>query len=202
MSKSVDGDMTRFAYLRHKFTTRITSASKKSLWDTIHKEFTLQADVPRTCSELVKKWDNLVQKSRAQYSDFVHERNKTGGGQCTKELSPVIDAVMSLIGKHSINVNGIHSSGDSTRVMIDLISVPELTNFCVTETGDNVNQTTEGIELFCQNNSVSNLSCNQETRTEKCCKCSWHLQYNKWQDEKIKLEIKLLKRQLGADECK
>ncbi|XP_045184543.2 uncharacterized protein LOC123542664 isoform X1 [Mercenaria mercenaria] len=105
---------------RHKFTNTITSCSKGAAWKTIVQAFNSRADEPREIPSLKKKWDNLAQTHRSQYSDYLHSQQLTGGGPSCKKLSVVTEAVMAVIGRNACNTKGVVGSDlDTTQLQIN-----------------------------------------------------------------------------------
>ncbi|XP_052772700.1 uncharacterized protein LOC128211716 [Mya arenaria] len=109
-----DPGKTNHDFQKHKYTSRITSETKKDLWIKINDAFNEDSQHRRTAAELTKKWDNLVQTHRAKYSQYKRELGRTGSGTNPVKLSEVTERVMAVVGENSPNIVGLGSGLDST----------------------------------------------------------------------------------------
>ena len=103
----LDGIQTRYEILKAKLTTSITNIKKKNAWTEISEEVTsVRSDVGRSGEDCSTKWGNLKKEALKAASTIRQERAKTGGGEPPKELSPVHERVLEILGD-SPNVEGI-----------------------------------------------------------------------------------------------
>ncbi|XP_060608244.1 uncharacterized protein LOC132760310 isoform X2 [Ruditapes philippinarum] len=171
-------NLTRYQYLKHKFTNGITSKSKRDQWNQIHNRFVSCSGTSRNQEELEKKTNNLVQKHRNLYSDFKRNISQTGGGPRTPALSFLTEAVMAVVGKESVSVAGV--------------CLGEHTDTTIMTSVDNRSQ------LPVRAKSQSHFTSKSSNHCEICCKSKQEL--NKLKKRKLELEIELLKKKLHLQE--
>lgn len=79
------------------------------MWQEIEEKFNAQASCKREGC-LQKKWDNIKTKHRAIYSDYKREMATTGGGPggpAEKRMFIITHAVMDLIGRETVSIQGV-----------------------------------------------------------------------------------------------
>lgn len=204
----------------------ITSKTKKAIWDQVTTDFNAQAESKRSSEEIQKKWDNLVQRNKAIYMDFAQNRDRTGGGEAPSKLTPLTDAVMDVIGRHSANILGIASMEmDSTMLTLDSNCVPGDSSFATllslplpstsagytTPTQISISSDhsipTWTSELG-QSNGIQSVIDVIPTRVSKKaasgsqvfdCRCTCHSYIEKLKVTKLELQIKKLRKELRED---
>ncbi|XP_053372482.1 uncharacterized protein LOC123559464 isoform X2 [Mercenaria mercenaria] len=195
----------------------ITSCSKAAAWKRVVQAFNARADEPREMTALKKKWDNLVQSHRSQYADYLHSQQLTGGGPSCKKLSVVTEAVMAVIGRNACNTKGVVGSDlDTTQLQINnfngsissavAMEEDELSRPCDSRTThvsvpdtDVVNTLEEDHTSF-RNSASARAIPNQSSSVQVvCCRCNCHRKIEILKEEKLGLQIRLLKKQLGEE---
>ncbi|XP_056002975.1 uncharacterized protein LOC130049433 [Ostrea edulis] len=73
----------------------------------------------RTVEEVEKKWHNIQMKGKAELADARRSVKQTGGGPAGKPLTPLAEAVGSVIGTNNISISGIPGTVDTTYLMLD-----------------------------------------------------------------------------------
>ncbi|KAH3737053.1 hypothetical protein DPMN_043629 [Dreissena polymorpha] len=179
------------------------------MWETVSSIFNVRAEYPRECIVLQKKWDNLVQTHRAKYQDHLLAQNRTGGGAVNTVLGPVTEAIMDVVGRGSSNIVGI---GEHT---LDSLQLDAFDAFGDspgasqgTQTASAVHLTTAALNSFNRpspvTGSASATFANDDTSNATietvCCSCGCHTRVQKLKEEKLILQIKLLKKQLKHEE--
>uniref|UniRef100_K1PKX6 Uncharacterized protein n=1 Tax=Magallana gigas TaxID=29159 RepID=K1PKX6_MAGGI len=73
----------------------------------------------RSVEEVEKKWHNIQMRGKAEIADARRSAKKTGGGPAGKPLTPLAEAVESVIGTDNISISGIPGAVDTTFLMLD-----------------------------------------------------------------------------------
>ncbi|KAM7281344.1 uncharacterized protein ISCGN_005716, partial [Ixodes scapularis] len=68
----------------------------------------------RTPDQLQQCWRNLLKKTRQLYSLFKKHEQRTGAGPNSHVLTPLVEAVLEVIGEDSPNLCGLEATiGDT-----------------------------------------------------------------------------------------
>lgn len=197
-------------YFRHKFTNNITSTSKRNQWAVLARRFNIKAESPRDVPSLQKKWDNLVQCHRSAFSDFLNSQRATGGGPCSKRLSTLTEAVMSVVGKSAATTIGvIGTEMDTSMIQVASLNASTSSNTTCTLSSEHVEVDNLSNNRFTATaaedidsdlvNTETSLSSKYSSVSVVCCQCQCHRRIEMLKEEKINLQIRLLKKQLGEE---
>ncbi|XP_052276045.1 uncharacterized protein LOC127875222 [Dreissena polymorpha] len=203
--------LTRYAYLKSRFNPSITSTSKKLMWEKVGTLFNMRAEYPRDVVVLQKKWDNLIQTHRSKYQDHLFAQNKTGGGAVTTVLGPITEAIMDVVGRSSSNTVGIvETTFDSGFLQLDAFDAfsdsPGASQGLQTATAIHLptaapNRFNRALPVTGSGPAaIANDAASNATIETVCCSCGCHTRVQKLKEEKLTLQIKLLKRQLNYEE--
>ncbi|XP_052806428.1 uncharacterized protein LOC128235663 [Mya arenaria] len=213
-------NLTRYQYVHNKHTPSITTKTKRHMWEeTIPKMYNAGSEFPRSSIDLLKKWDNLVQRHNNLYQDYIQNQQKTGGGPNAGTIGLLTDAVISVVGKKACGLIGI--SGQAGMPMdsgfLQLPSNNVSTGISTTNGSDLNSASTWGIsassnaslsasEDLVTNYSpvqmVTDLNVTSETYNisdSVICTCSCHTVMQGLREEKLRLQIRVLKKQLGEE---
>ncbi|XP_055999270.1 myb-related transcription factor, partner of profilin-like [Ostrea edulis] len=105
--------------LRAKFGTGVTTLKKREIWRKITDAINASSSTKRTVEEVEKKWHNIQMKGKAELADARRSVKQTGGGPAGKPLTPLAEAVGSVIGTNNISISGIPGTVDTTYLMLD-----------------------------------------------------------------------------------
>ncbi|KAL5009733.1 hypothetical protein ScPMuIL_012038 [Solemya velum] len=123
--------------IRGKLSPSLTSAMKKECWKSIMQRLNASTIVPRSAEEIEKKWHNILSSSKTELSSHKKSSMGTGGGPPHKSLSPLAEAVQSVLGEDSEVISGIEGGIDSS--LISLLQPNE--DVCTISTIQLVNDT-------------------------------------------------------------
>ncbi|XP_060608243.1 uncharacterized protein LOC132760310 isoform X1 [Ruditapes philippinarum] len=191
-------NLTRYQYLKHKFTNGITSKSKRDQWNQIHNRFVSCSGTSRNQEELEKKTNNLVQKHRNLYSDFKRNISQTGGGPRTPALSFLTEAVMAVVGKESVSVAGVCLGEHTDTTIMTSVDNSSETAVQLQEVQSEEVVVETRSQLPVRAKSQSHFTSKSSNHCEICCKSKQEL--NKLKKRKLELEIELLKKKLHLQE--
>ncbi|CAN7938319.1 unnamed protein product [Ixodes hexagonus] len=93
-----------------KFSATVTTQTKRRAWDEIYRAM----GCLRTPDQLQQCWRNLLKKTRQLYSLFKKHEQRTGAGPNPHVLTPLVEAVLEVIGEDSPNLCGLEATiGDT-----------------------------------------------------------------------------------------
>ncbi|WAR12608.1 hypothetical protein MAR_026788 [Mya arenaria] len=70
--------MSKHALYKKGYTSRITSETKRKMWEAVERSFNVQSTgIHRTVDLLTKKWDNLTQVHRPKFMDYKRQLHLT-----------------------------------------------------------------------------------------------------------------------------
>ncbi len=83
--------------LRGQFSSTVTNAKKKKLWETITSQINSLGYEKRTPVEVREKWRNMTQIAKKTNSGIMQSQRKTGGSPAAKPLATTTEKIISLL---------------------------------------------------------------------------------------------------------
>ena len=99
-----------YSKLFGQFSSKVTKEDKKKIWMTIADS--LNRDV----EDVRRKFTALKSEKLRQYSIYRRKMNGTGGGPPPRDLSPLTQRLLDVIGENNPKVQGIGSQMDSSNL--------------------------------------------------------------------------------------
>ncbi|XP_052817669.1 uncharacterized protein LOC128243775 [Mya arenaria] len=194
--------MSKHALYKKGYTSRITSETKRKMWEAVERSFNVQSTgIHRTVDLLTKKWDNLTQVHRPKFMDYKRQLH----------LTDLTNAVIDVIGRDGCAMDGIGGSEefDSTCIQesqsrsdVGLNSQPvyqfvnDYTTYQPVLEADEVPAT---FHLSRPEASTTSKVFTTSTSCNRCC-CQECKAIRQLQKRKLELEVAILAKQLKKEQ--
>uniref|UniRef100_A0A8W8IDY6 Myb-like domain-containing protein n=1 Tax=Magallana gigas TaxID=29159 RepID=A0A8W8IDY6_MAGGI len=186
LSKLVDENKS---VLRSKFGAGVTTVKKRETWGKITDAINATSSTKRSVEEVEKKWHNIQMRGKAEIADARRSAKKTGGGPAGKPLTPLAEAVESVIGTDNISISGIPGAVDTTFLMLD--NEHNTANIATRTVEQRPSAVVQDLQILSTNESGDGQINLVTLPARKCntCSCSIDSCMGDLQKRKLELEI-------------